>query len=132
MFRETPSRSLLLAATLLTGCTTGPAPARSAARDEPPPQATPAIVDLRPQFDAFGLPPRRQGRRPTCSIFTVTNALEFATARASGHGERLSVEYLNWAANAATGRRDDGDFFHCALAGYARFGICRDDQLPYG
>lgn len=92
----------------------------------------PAEVDLRPQFAAFGLLPRGQGPRPTCSVFTVTAAFEFAFARASGRGERLSAEYLNWAANAATGRTDDGDFFHFTLTGYERFGACRDELMPYG
>lgn len=94
--------------------------------------ATSGDVDLRPQLEALGLPPRRQGRRPTCSIFTTVAAFEFAYARATGTAVRLSVEYCNWAANAATGRRDDGDFFHFALQGFERFGICRDELWPYG
>ena len=112
--------------------TPAPAPAPAATTPAvPPPPPLPAAVDLRPQFAAFALPPRGQGRRPTCSVFTVTSALEFAVARATGHGERLSAEYLNWAANAATGRRDDGDFFHCTLAGLERFGACPDALMPY-
>jgi hypothetical protein len=95
------------------------------------PIALPDSIDLRPQFAAFGLQPRGQGKRPTCSIFTTVSAFEFAFARATGHGERLSVEYANWAANAATGRSDDGDFFHCALAGYERFGIAAEPLQPY-
>lgn len=97
-----------------------------------PPPAAPSVSDLRPQFEAFGLLPRAQGPRPTCSIFTTTAALEFAFARATGRGERLSVDYCNWATNAATGRNDDGDFFHFALDGFARYGICRDELQPYG
>lgn len=89
-------------------------------------------VDLRPQFANFGLPPRGQGPRPTCSIFATTAVIEFALARTTGTGVRLSTEYCNWAANAATGRSDDGDFFHFALQGYERFGICRDELWPYG
>ncbi len=57
---------------------------------------------------------------------------EFAYARAAGSGERLSPEYCNWGANAATGRSDDGDFFHHALQGVARFGLCREELWPYG
>lgn len=109
-------------------CATAPSPP-PAPPAPPPPVCSP--TDLRPQFAAFGLPPRSQGHRPTCSVFTTVAAFEFAAARATGRGERFSVEYLNWAANAATGRRDDGDFFHCALAGWDRFGICGDGQLPY-
>ena len=99
-----------------------------------PPTATvaPAVaVDLRPRFLALGLAPRAQGARPTCSIFTTVGAFEFAVANNLGHGERLSVEYSNWAANAATGRHDDGDFFHHALAGFETFGLCRDGLWPY-
>lgn len=95
----------------------------------PPPVQQP--TDLRPQFAAYGLPPRHQGPRPTCSIFTTVGAFEFAFARATSRGERLSAEYCNWAANAATGRSDDGDFFHCALAGWQRFGMCREALHPY-
>ncbi len=87
--------------------------------------------DLRPAFAELGLPPRSQGPRPTCSIFTTVAALEFACARATGHGERLSTEFCNWAANAANGRHDDGDFFHFALSGYERYGICPEAMLPY-
>lgn len=116
----------------LAACAT-PAPAPVAQPMQvPAPVSSPlGDSDLRPQFAAFGLLPRHQGARPTCSIFTTVAAFEFAVARALGHGERLSVDYANWAANAATGRRDDGDFFHCALAGYERFGICREELLPY-
>ena len=89
-------------------------------------------VDLRPRFTAYGLPPRGQGARPTCSIFATTAVAEFAFARATGTGTRLSAEFCNWAANAATGRSDDGDFFHCALQGYERFGLCSDALWPYG
>lgn len=101
---------------------------REPTRVEPP---LPASVDLRPRFEALGLVPRAQGPRPTCSIFTTTAALEFACARSAGRGTRLSVEYVNWAANAATGRDDDGDFFHNALAGFERYGACPEDALPY-
>ncbi len=95
-----------------------------------PPPATDAS-DLRPFFAAHGLPPRSQGPRPTCSIFTTVAAFEFAVAKVTGAGTRLSVEYANWAANAANGRADDGDFFHFATSGHERFGICRDELWPY-
>jgi len=93
--------------------------------------ALPTSVDLRPRFEALGLVPRPQGPRPTCSIFTATAALEFACSHAARRSVRLSVEYLNWAANAATGRDDDGDFFHHALAGWERFGLAPEEALPY-
>src|SRR5512138_3861947 len=51
----------------------------------------PSLVDLREQFDKYGLERWQQGARPTCSAFTVVGALEFAMARQQGHGTRLSV-----------------------------------------
>lgn len=115
---------------VLAACASPVAAPLPPAAPEPPP--APAGSDLRPQFAAFGLPPRAQGHRPTCSIFTTVAAIEFAAARATGTGERFSVDYLNWAGNVATGRADDGDFFHTALDGWERFGICADTLLPYG
>ncbi len=122
-----PALGLSLLA-LLSPCDDGDAPGEVGVPAAP---VAPAAVDLRPRFAAFGLEPRAQGRRPTCSIFTTVAAIEFAVARARGRGERLSVEYGNWSANAATGRRDDGDFFHFALRGFEEFGLCRDALLPY-
>ena len=98
------------------------------------PSAAPPLapsVDLRPEFERLHLPPRAQGARPTCSIFTTCAALEFALARVEQRGERMSVEYLNWAANAASGWHDDGDFFHHALAGFVQEGLCSESELPY-
>jgi len=110
-----------------------PAPGLAPAPAAPPPPPTPppGDSDLRPRFTAFGLLPRGQGHRPTCSVFTVVAAYEFAFATATGRPERLSVEYANWAANAANGRNDDGDFFHFTLSGFERFGICTESLWPY-
>jgi hypothetical protein len=88
-------------------------------------------VDLRPEFKRWGLDPVRQGRRGTCSVFTTTSALEFAFSRYTGKSVRLSVEYLNWAANQATGHATDGQFFHNCLAGFGKFGICYNADMPY-
>ena len=88
-------------------------------------------VDLRPAFDRFGLAPRRQGARPTCSVFTVAGALEFALARQQGHSPRLSVEFLNWAACRARGETNDGGFFSDLWKGFAAYGICSEAQMPY-
>lgn len=128
----------LLLLTSLAACTVVPpspptpaAPEPAPAPAPPPPKVPLSPTDLRPQFAAYGLPPRSQGPRPTCSIFATVGAFEFACAKATGRGERLSAEYCNWAANAATGRNDDGDFFHFALAGYDRFGICSEAKHPY-
>lgn len=104
-----------------------PAPPTGTARP-----AAPAEVDLRPRFSEWGLDARGQAARPTCSVFTVVAAMEFALARARGRGEALSVEYANWAANEASGRVDDGSFFHEIWNGYAAHGICPERLLPYG
>ncbi len=101
----------------------GPA---SAPVTEPPPAA-----DLRPAFRKFGLEPRSQGPRGTCSIFTTCTAIEFALAKVRGPGARLSPEFLNWAAGEVAGRPSDGNFFHNAIDGFRRFGICAERVMPY-
>jgi C1A family cysteine protease len=93
--------------------------------------ALPAQVDLRPEFKRLKLSQRRQGERGTCSVFATVEAIEFAIGRATGHAPRLSVEFANWAANAATKRNDDGDFFHNIMRGVERFGICEEPFMPY-
>jgi len=94
--------------------------------------ALPAEVDLRPTFRELQLPPRPQGRRGTCSVFTTAGAFEFALAKQSGAGKPLSVEYLNWACNQLThNRRDTGQFFHNLLKGYEEHGICFESEMPY-
>lgn len=91
----------------------------------------PAAVDLRPKFEAWQLSPRRQGARPTCSVFTYIGALEFAAASQTHHGELFSVDFLNWAANQTRQNRRDGGFFSDFERGFARFGVCREDLMPY-
>ena len=88
-------------------------------------------ADLRATFRQWGLTPTKQGERGTCSVFTTTTALEFAFSRRLGRSVRLSVEYLNWAANRATGESKDGQFFHDCLAGFEKFGICDAADMPY-
>ena len=90
-----------------------------------------AAVDLRPTLEQYGLLPRRQGGRPTCSAFTVVGALEFAVAKRQGHTPRLSIEFLNWAANRACGDHQDGGFFSDLWKGFAASGICTEDDMPY-
>ncbi len=96
----------------------------------PVPPASPA-VDLRPLLGRFELNPREQGARSTCSVFTVASALEFASAMRQGHTPRLSVEFLNWAANKACGHTQDGGFFSDLWKGFATYGICAEAQMPY-
>ena len=106
-------------------------PAATAATNSTALQPLPAKVDLRPKFDEWGLPPRNQGSRPTCSVFTFTGELEFAVANAQQRGERLSVEFLNWAANQTGRGARDGGFFSDMWAGFATHGICPEKQMPY-
>ncbi|MBN1589022.1 MAG: hypothetical protein JW888_05875 [Pirellulales bacterium] len=97
------------------------------------PSRLPASVDLRGQFDRWGLGPRKQGKRPTCSVFTVAAAIEFALAKHDGRGTELSVEYLNWACNRVIGNRtaNHGQFFENLLKGFRKYGICREHDMPY-
>ena len=97
-----------------------------------PAPALPPVSDLTAWLVSERIGPRGQGPRPTCSVFTAVSAFEAAFARCEGRGLRLSVEYANWASNAATGRRDDGDFFHSILAGFEAFGAVPEDAWPYG
>ncbi|MCX8107246.1 MAG: hypothetical protein N3G20_00415, partial [Verrucomicrobiae bacterium] len=91
----------------------------------------PSWVDLRPEFDRFALKARQQEDRPTCSVFTVVGAIEFALAKCEGVTPRLSVEFLNWAANNVRGDNNDGAFFSDLWKGFEVYGICSEDQMPY-
>ncbi|GAA5122934.1 hypothetical protein GCM10023212_20470 [Luteolibacter yonseiensis] len=92
----------------------------------------PAAVDLRPRLEAAGITPRQQGGRGTCSVFTVTAALEHALARPGKPAGRLSVEYLNWASNQAVGQAADGGFFSDLWKGFEAWGICNETEMTYG
>lgn len=104
------------------------APASTAAL---PPNKEPKDVDLRPHLDKWGLTPRVQGGRGTCSVFAVVGAMEYVLADKQGRGTRLSVEFLNWASNEATKTAEDGGFFSDLWKGYAAYGICPDEEMPY-
>ncbi len=118
----------VLAALLAAACG---APSAAPRIVEFPPAALPVAADLRPRLESLGLVPRAQGARGTCSIFTTCSALEFALAKRRGRAERMSPEFLNWAASQAGGWASDGNFFHNALAGFDRFGLCPEDSMPY-
>ena len=90
-----------------------------------------AQVDLRPRLAGWGLVPRSQGKRPTCSVVAFTGALEFAVAHARNRGERLSPEFLNWAANQTGRATRDGGFFSDMWNGFAKQGICAESMMPY-
>ena len=90
-----------------------------------------AGVDLRPRLEKWGLPPRSQGARPTCSAMAVAGALEFALAGGQGQATRLSPEFLNWAANQAAGGQHDGGNFADLWKGFVAHGICAENRMPY-
>ncbi len=102
-----------------------PAPARG---DSDVPDGS---VDLRAVFKNWDLGVRAQGARGTCSVFTVTQALEYAVASQQRRGIRLSVEFLNWASNEAIGEAEDGGYFSDLWKGYAAYGICPEACMPY-
>lgn len=91
----------------------------------------PTEVDLRPVFKQWGLGPRLQGKRSTCSVFTVAGALEYAVASKRDHGTQLSVEFLNWASNQALGVMKDGSFFSDLWRGFEIYGVCPEQDIPY-
>ena len=86
---------------------------------------------LRPLLEKHGITVKDQGDRPTCSIFTMVGLIEFERANVLGEKTPLSVDYLNWAANKIEGVDMDGSFFHFAIDGMSRYGICSDDYMPY-
>ncbi len=89
------------------------------------------VVDLRPIFARWGLEPRAQGGRNTCSAFAVIGALEYAAACRDRRGTHLSVEFLNWASNQSIGEAQDGGFFSDLWKGFEAYGICPETALPY-
>lgn len=93
----------------------------------------PARVDLRPQMKEWGLTPRHQGRRNTCSVFTTAAVLEFAASKHFNEGQRFSVEYLNWACNQVINNhtQDRGQFFGDLLKAFDEHGICLEKDLAY-
>jgi len=106
-------------------------PSTAAAPDSDDADVPVRPVDLRPILDNWGLAPRTQGSRGTCSAFVVTGALEYALASSERRGTRLSVEFLNWASNQATGHAEDGGFFSDLWKGFNAYGICPEADLPY-
>jgi hypothetical protein len=91
----------------------------------------PNFVDLNPIFEKLGLHTRPQGKRGTCSVFTVVGALEYAFAIRNGKGIFLSVEFLNWASHKVANRRADGGFFSELWDGFVNYGICAESDMPY-
>ncbi|MCC6359114.1 MAG: DUF2961 domain-containing protein [Phycisphaerales bacterium] len=132
--KNTECRNRVLAGSVLFAvCLASAAlpPAIDTAAPATQPAAKRPAVDLRPLFEGWNLPVRGQGARGTCSAFVITQALEFARARRTGHGTPLSVEYLNWASNEVAGNKEDGGFFWDLWRGFERLRICTDADLPY-
>lgn len=92
---------------------------------------SPPEVDLRRIFTDFGLPLRLQGDRGTCSVFTMVGAIEYARATQQRSGTILSVEFLNWASNDAVRQNADGGFFSDLWKGFARHGLCPEEDMAY-
>lgn len=88
-------------------------------------------VDLRPQLEAWGLDARSQGGRGTCSVFATVGIAEYEWASLTGQAVRLSVEYANWARQRVAPGGNDGGFFHFIIPGLLRYGICREELMPY-
>lgn len=88
-------------------------------------------VDLRPEILRRKMLARSQGSRGTCSVFAMTFCIEFLLRKKRVLDEPLSVEFLNWAKNAATNQTKDGDFFDRIALGYARYGMLPESELPY-
>ena len=89
-------------------------------------------ADLRPVFRALKIPVRCQGARGTCSVFTVTGALEYVVSKQRRKSSPLSPEYLNWAANQVTANPNgDGHFFSDLWAGFEKYGVCLEAQMPH-
>jgi hypothetical protein len=102
-------------------------PGRSLAGPSSP--STPGdSVDLRPAFKKWGLTPRVQGKRNTCSVFTVAGALEYAAASKTNRTPRFSVEFLNWASNQAVRDNHDGSFFSDLWRGFTIYGACPEQE----
>lgn len=88
--------------------------------------------DLRPRIQKNGIRVRSQGSRGTCSVFAVTFLLEYMYATQKNlKFKDLSEEYLNYAANVASGNQGDGDFFSNLDAGYRAFGAYPEALVPY-
>ena len=88
-------------------------------------------VNLRPLFEQYGLTASNQGARGTCGVFATTGMIEFERAHALKEVNRLSQEYLNWAADMAEGIRADGALLEHLMEGLALYGICEASYMPY-
>ena len=92
----------------------------------------PGKINLVPEFQELGLAPRAQKTRNTCSLFVITALADFEYARSTSQPhKRLSEEFLIWAANEATGLKEDPAMFYEAVHGLNTLGICAEELMPY-
>lgn len=90
------------------------------------------VSDLRPQIEQYGLGIRSQGNRGTCSVFALTFAQEFASAKKSGAKNLdFSEEYLNWIGDLAAEAKQDGGFYSDLNDGYTMYGNAPESAMPY-
>ncbi len=124
--------TMTTAASIAAEPSTGGNPMKSDVRKTSPvPSKDMKSVDLRPFLQKWGLDARVQGHRDTCSVFVVTEALEYALATKRQSGTRLSVEFLNWAGNQTKKELPDGGCFSELWKGYEDCGICPEAEMPY-
>jgi hypothetical protein len=93
--------------------------------------SVPESVDLRLFFRNWGLAPRVQGNRNTCSLFAVCGAIEYAVATKQNAAVPLSVEFLNWAGNQTGKEFEDGADFAELWKAVQAHGICPESAMPY-
>jgi hypothetical protein len=93
----------------------------------------PSSADLEPRFEKLGLTPLQQGDRGDCSLFAMTALVEFELAKRSPDDvQRLSEEFLIWAAHAASATKgNDQAMFYEAVHGLNADGICLSKLMPY-
>lgn len=122
------AKSIAGKASALAEPAAAPAPAPSA------PSPTPDKSrhwSLRPEYEKLGLDIRDQGRRGSCTIFATLGVIEYHYAR-RGKKVELSEQFAAWAAGKANGRsKKEGYSDRELIAGIKKFGICREDLMPY-
>ena len=86
---------------------------------------------LRPEYEKLDLDVRDQGRRGSCTIFATLGVIEFHYARRD-QKIKLSEQYAAWAAaKVSNTSKKDGYSDRELIAGIKKFGICREDLMPY-
>jgi hypothetical protein len=93
----------------------------------------PNTADLEPKFEKFGLTPLQQGDRGDCSLFAISALAEFELAKSAPDDvQRLSEEFLIWAAHAASATKaGDQAMFYEAVHALNLDGICSSKLMPY-